>query len=125
MINGFTEHTSPLTDKELGALPVVEKALKNAYGANNAIYNDQLRKITGLTSARVRKLINHIRTNGIVKCVVASSKGYYIASSEQELLDYEESLMGRESAIREVRRAIADQRMMRYSGVLGMQGKLF
>lgn len=123
MINGFTNETAPLSDRELDCIPVVENELKKAYGKDRAVYNDRLRELTGLSSARIRKVINHIRVNKIVPCLVASSKGYYIAETEQELIEYEESLRRREGAIREVRQAIADQRMIRYSG--GTQGRLF
>ena len=39
---------------------------------------------------------------------------YYIAETEQELLDYETSLEGRERAINEVRESIRRQRMAKY-----------
>ena len=124
MINGFMNETAPLSDKELEAVPVLVSVLKQAYGKDNAIYNQQLCSLVpGLTSARLRKIINHIRQNGLVQCLIASSKGYYIAETEQEMKDYEDSLLGREMAIREVRQSIADQRMSRFSD--GWQGRLF
>ena len=124
MINGFSNETAPLTEKELACLPIVVTALKNAYGKANAIYNDNIRELCPeLTEARVRKIINHIRTNGLVSCLVASSKGYYVAESEQEILDYEESLLGRELAIRQIREKISDQRKARFGQ--GYQGRLF
>ena len=42
--------------------------------------------------------------------LIATSGGYFIAQTETELLDYEESLKGREDAIREVRLSIARQK---------------
>lgn len=116
--------TAPLSDKELEAVPVLVSVLKQAYGKENAIYNQRLCSLVpGLTSARLRKIINHIRQNGLVQCLIASSRGYYVAETEQEIKDYEESLLGREMAIREVRKSIEDQRMSRFSG--GCQGRLF
>lgn len=126
MLNGFDKETAPLSENELRAIPTLVSALKQAYGKENALYNQQLCRLAeGITSARLRKLINYIRQNGLVPCLVASSKGYYVAETEQELLDYEDSLRGREAAIREVREAIADQRKIRYNGALGTQGRLF
>ena len=55
---------------------------------------------------RLRKVINHIRTKGIVKCLIASSKGYYIAESREEIEAYLEGLKGREDAIRQINRSI-------------------
>lgn len=124
MINGFDKETAPLSDAELDAVPTIVSALKQAYGKENALFNQQLcAMVPGLTSARLRKIINYIRTNKLVQCVIASSKGYYVAETEQEMKDYEESLLGREMAIREVRQCIADQRQTRFGD--GFQGRLF
>ena len=49
-----------------------------------------------------------------LKVPIATSEGYFIAQSEAELLEYEESLKGREDAIRAVRLSIARQRRILY-----------
>jgi hypothetical protein len=67
-----------------------------------------------ITDARVRKLINHIRVHDLVPCLIATSQGYYIAESEQELKEYEASLLGCEEAIRNVRLSIQRQRNKKY-----------
>ena len=123
MINGFDKETAPLTEAEVAAMWTLKSRLLKAVGKDNAVFNDELQRLTGLTSARVRKCINVLRTSGEVKCLLASSKGYYISDSEQEMKDYEESLMGRELAIRQVREAIANQRKLRFCG--GFQGSLW
>lgn len=46
--------------------------------------------------------------------LIATSGGYFLATTEAELMDYEESLLGRENAIKEVRLAIARQRRILY-----------
>lgn len=46
--------------------------------------------------------------------LIATSGGYFLATTENELMDYEESLLGRENAIKEVRLAIARQRRILY-----------
>lgn len=125
MINGFQNETAPLTDRELSVLPEAVAVLKTAYGKDKAVYNDRLQRITGLSSARIRKLINHIRSNDLVPCLMASSKGYYIAETEEEILDYEESLRGRELAIRNIRHKIAEQRAARFSKPKPVQMSLF
>lgn len=82
---------------------------------NKAII-EGMKKNLGLSisDARVRKLINHIRTKDLVPCLIATSNGYYIAETEQELKEYEESLLGREEAIRNVRLSIQRQRISKY-----------
>jgi len=116
MIKNFEDVTAPLSEYEEKTLvPVFIRGLITKVGKDNAITNGQI--VTALKQAgykisdtRVRKIINHIRINGLVQGVIATSDGYYIATSEQELMDYEESLLGRESAIRAVRVSMARQR---------------
>ena len=122
MIKNFTEETEPLTEyEEQQLMPPIVRGLMTKRGKNNAVTNnaiiDGLRRNLNLriTSARVRKIINHIRINDIVPCLIATSNGYYIADTEAELREYEESLLGRESAIRQVRLSIARQRQSRFS----------
>ena len=121
MITGFEELTEPLTEKEETVfLPPILQGLRAKIGREMAVTNKAiihgLRVNRGIkiSEARVRKIINHIRCNDLVPCLIATSEGYYIAQTEQELLDYEESLEGREDAIREVRMSIRRQRMSKY-----------
>lgn len=121
MLNGFEEVTEPLTEKEEKVfLPPILRGLRTKIGKSRAVTNKSitrgLKENCGLTisEARVRKIINYIRCKDLVPCLIATSEGYYIAETEQELLDYEESLAGRESAIREVRESIQRQRMRKY-----------
>lgn len=122
MINGFQEQTEPLTEyEEQILLPQLVRGLQLKVGKAMSVTNkaiiDGMNRNLGLkmTDARVRKLINHIRVHDLVPCLIATSQGYYIAESEQELRDYEESLLGREAAIRSVRLSIQRQRQRRYS----------
>lgn len=121
MINGFEEQTEPLTEyEEQQLLPQIIRGLSLKVGKENAVTNSAI--VRGMkanlnlktTEPRVRKIINHIRTNDLVPCLIATSQGYYIAESEQELKDYEESLLGREEAIRSVRLSIQRQRTLKY-----------
>ena len=122
MINGFQEQTEPLTEyEEQTLLPQLVRGLQTKIGKAMSVTNkaiiDGMNRNLGLkiTDARVRKLINHIRVHDLVPCLIATSQGYYIAESEQELRDYEESLLGREAAIRSVRLSIQRQRQRKYS----------
>lgn len=119
MIKGFSEQTEPLTDYEQNTLlPVIMRGLRPRIGRESAVTNryivSQLKPTYNVTEARVRKIINHIRTSDLIPGLIATSDGYFIAETEQELRDYEESLLGRELAIRQVRESIARQRRELY-----------
>lgn len=121
MINGFEEQTEPLTEyEESEILPHIVRGLRLKVGkamsvTNKAIVEGMKRNLgLKITEPRVRKIINHIRVNDLVPCLIATSQGYYIAESEQELKDYEESLLGREEAIRSVRLSIQRQRKHKF-----------
>lgn len=115
MIQGFNQQTEPLTDYERDTLlPVICRGLANKYGETKAITNTAItRAMKGagyqLTEARLRKIINHIRIHGMIKWLIATSKGYYIATSVDEMRQYIESLRGREQAIRAVRESMEQQ----------------
>lgn len=119
MINGFIEQTEPLSEYEQDTLlPIIIRGLRARVGKENAVINryivSQLKPKYNVNEARVRKIINHIRTADLIPGLIATSEGYFIAETEQELRDYEESLLGRELAIRQVRESIARQRREMY-----------
>ena len=106
MITGFEEQTKPLTDqeREVFLLPIIN-GLRVKAGKEKAVTNKDI--VRGLKAncdikigeARVRKMINYIRNNDIIPCLIATSKGYYIAETKDEMLDYIDSLYGRVEAI--------------------------
>ncbi len=115
MIKGFSEQTEPLNEYEQDTLlPIIIRGLRARIGKESAVINryivSQLKPTYNVSEARVRKIINHIRTADLIPGLIATSDGYFIAETEQELRDYEESLLGRELAIRQVRESIARQR---------------
>ncbi len=121
MINGFDEQTEPLTEyEETQILPQIVRGLRQKIGKAMSVTNksivEGMKRNLGLkiTEPRVRKIINHIRIHDLVPCLIATSQGYYVAESEQELKDYEESLLGREEAIHNVRLSIQRQRIQKY-----------
>ena len=115
MINGFQTQTEPLTEYERDTLlPVICRGLRNKIGEARAITNTAITKAMRgagyqLTEARLRKIINHIRIHGMIRWLIATSKGYYIATSVDEMRQYIESLRGREEAIRAVRESMEQQ----------------
>lgn len=131
MIKGFDNETQPLTEYELKqVLPAILEGLKTKIGKANAVTNkfiiSRLRGTYKVDAARIRKIINYIRTNDLLPGLIATSEGYFLATTESELLEYEDSLKGREEAIKAVRLSIARQRHILYEDAQKpKQGTLF
>ena len=122
MITGFEEQTEPLTDQEREVfLPPIIKGLRVKVGKEKAVTNKDI--VRGLKAncdikigeARVRKMINYIRNNDIIPCLIATSKGYYIAETKDEMLDYIDSLYGRVDAIEADALSMKRQMLARWS----------
>lgn len=115
MLNGFEKQTEPLTDYESNVLlPLVIRGLKIRFGEKNAITNRKMTVVLRnqdyeISEARVRKIINHIRNHALIERLIATSKGYYIATSIEEMGNYIDSLRGRESAIGAMRESMEKQ----------------
>ena len=115
MLNGFEQQTKPLTEYEFDILPIIVKCLKRHIGKDNAITNDEMSEgmykhgYRKVGSARIRKIINHIRINGMIDGLMATSDGYYITTDIKEMMSYISSLDGRIQAITEVRDAMVEQ----------------
>ena len=115
MIKTFEKQTNPLTEYEKNTLlPIMVKCLSKHIGKDKVITNVEMcAKMTlygyQLGETRVRKLINHIRNNGLVERLVASGKGYYVAESIKEMEAYIESVKNREEAIRAMRMSMEEQ----------------
>ena len=113
MIKHFEDFTAALTTYEKDLLvPQLVNFLRTRVGAKYAIRNKELCKIftekgyQGLTEARVRKCINYIRINGLVPHLIANSRGYFCATSIEQVESYLESLDQRASAIWAMRAAL-------------------
>lgn len=115
MIQGFKTETAPLNEYETNTLlPIMVRCLNTKIGAGMAVKNGYITKRLkeqgyNIDEIRVRKLINHIRVNGLVNCLIATSKGYYRAINKDEICEYIASLKSREDAIRAVRRSLEKQ----------------
>lgn len=115
MINGFEKETHDLSQYEISVLvPQVVEILINKIGKQNSITNNRIREIINqhkviLTDSRVRKIIHYIRRKGLVKRLIATSKGYYISNDVEEFMSYIDSLTQRENSIRSIRYALLEQ----------------
>jgi prefoldin subunit 5 len=109
MINNFEEFTFELTNEEKFVVQTIVKRFNNLKGKRNIVTGEQIR--IGIknnfqidfTDSRIRKMIQYIRLNNMVMGLVASSKGYYVAESIDEIQQWIDSLKSRENAIREIR----------------------
>ncbi len=115
MITGFEKQTHELTDVErLRILPAMINGLKTKIGKINAITSTKamrMMKSKGykISGARWRKIINHIRVNGLIENLIGTSKGYYIATTHYECRMYIQSLDERINAITTVRDSLVYQ----------------
>jgi hypothetical protein len=122
MLKGFEEYTGPLNDYErTTVMPRVASILAFCVGPEKAATNKDLRENLLATynlkvsDPRVRAIINEIRTSDVVPYLVASSKGYYIATSVEEVEDYARTPDSRIREMTRVRDALLSQ----------VEGKLF
>lgn len=115
MIKGFISETARLTDYERTCiLPQVCKILSTCRGKSRAVTNKQVCRAlrTGgnpVDPPRLRKVINRIRIDSLVENLVATSDGYYVAQTREEMEAYIESLKGREKSIHAVRISLTGQ----------------
>ena len=120
MITNFDKQTASLNEYEMNVLlPIMVKCLSKHIGKDRVISNSQMcMKMAEfgyqICDARVRKIINHIRINSLVECLIATGKGYYVAQNESEMKTYIASVKSREEAIQAMRMAMEEQleRMM-------------
>ena len=108
MIQGFEHITSELSDDEKSLIHLVIKGLCNHRGEHRAIKTEEIcTKLSSkfgvkITPPRMRKIVNFIRSNSIL-AVIGTSKGYYVANSNEEIKKQIESLQERIDAIQSAR----------------------
>lgn len=88
-------------------------------GPHNCRTNKQIQKYYNakgykLNDIRVRRIIRYIRLNNMVPFLVASAKGYYRTTDQQDILRFLESCRQRERAQKEMRNAIEKQYIVKY-----------
>ena len=119
MIPTFDEQTSPLSDYEKETLlPLMIQGFKTKIGVKNCVTNPQICRALNdkgykVTEPRVRKLVFHIRHNNLVPKLIASSKGYWIATSRDEVESWLESVNSRIGALMETKK-YAEEMLMKW-----------
>lgn len=117
MLEGFEDITYELTKEEQALVSEFVRSFESGHhGPDQAITNKQINeayKAKGrmVGEARVRKIMNYIRVNALVPRLIATSKGYYVAESKEQLTNYIKSLNQRIREIQRVERAMGKQLM--------------
>ena len=97
-------------------LPILVKTLKTKNGESNAITAKQIVEALQsyglkLNLTNVFRTIYYIRMNDLIVGLMGSQSGYYVISSEEDFIKYENLLLSREVAVRKVRMSIKRQRI--------------
>jgi len=114
-IKGFEKYTEELNDYERDTLlPAMVLGMESKIGKDLAIKNGTAisRMKKGgfkITEARFRKIMHIIRVSGMIQGIVATSEGYYIASTSEEWEDYIQSITERVKHIEALRDALIEQ----------------
>lgn len=112
MIEGFHDYTKPLTATEENvAVPLMVMMIKQRCKGGSSVTNHDIRtalNMMGVTvgEPRVRALIHYIRINNLVPDLIATSNGYKIAETKEELARFILSLEQRANSILAVRSAM-------------------
>lgn len=107
-VTNFEEYTSELSAEEMEILPIVVHGFRN-YKKTNPIkaelivtrMNEYLlaRKYkTRMTQPRLRKMVNYIRTNGLIP-LIATSHGYFTSDCKETIQEQIKSLQERANSI--------------------------
>lgn len=97
MIKGSEEHTKELTLWEINRfVDEVIQLLKNedkpitSFKIANELFKKGFKTQTGLklSDSKIRKIIEHIRTNHLLKGLIADKRGYWIENNKDILIDY-------------------------------------
>lgn len=108
-----------LNDYERGVLvPLVCDMLLKAKSRPlpSLAISNEIRKMGHTANTRsVRRVINHIRREGLIPCVASSPKGFFVASNVEEITECIYTLESLAEAIQEVIYALKEQRYIKYN----------
>lgn len=103
-----------------GFILEVARVLAGVVGRGSAITNREIARRLGLVPGNsasggyIRNAIHEIRARGIVPCLIAGHRGYYVADSVEEVQEYIGSLKHRSSSIDLVAYALENQAARRF-----------
>lgn len=128
-MKNFEEYTNPLQPEEQRIAVIICERFKKKPGKGNIVTNKQIVRALfnkyqiKITEPRIRKIIQFIRAKGLVNGLIATSSGYWLTKNKEELKSWIESMIERENAIRESRKA--GERDLRFLNEQDDQGRLF
>lgn len=92
---GFTRKTKEevmeLTHAEMKFIPQLVELFFKHQGITNRISRreiDSLMVVKGVGPERVTDMIRHIRIKNLVPCLVSYRRGYYVATTRSDIIDY-------------------------------------
>ena len=108
MITTFETYTAELTSEEMEILPLIIHGFR-AYKKNNPIKAELIVKRMNeylqnngykirFTQPRLRKLVNYIRSNGLIP-LIATSQGYFTSDCKETIAEQIKSLYERANSI--------------------------
>lgn len=102
MITNFEIITARLSDHEKTLIPKLISGFKT-HGKSNPIKEKDIviamkERYGEFSAARLRKLVNYIRSTGML-ALIATSNGYYVTDNKQEIAKQIKSLNERAQAI--------------------------
>ena len=133
MLKGFEEQTNELSDYEKKVIvPILIKGFRNKVGKERCITNKEICNTLNtemtlkikLSEPRIRKCIYYCRSNNLIPRLIATSKGYWIATDRQELIDWANTIQGRINAIQETL-SYANNQVLEWDKPLDNQKTLF
>lgn len=120
MLKGFGTETKPLTEDEVDLLEPLMQGFNSHKGEDNAIKAKDIisgmralgkdadfKPLARFSGARLRKLVNHIRREGLIVELVSTSKGYWVETDREKIKDCIISMHQRAQAIQAVSTAMA------------------
>lgn len=122
MLSQFEDYTQELSKEEKKILPIVVNGLKKCIGKEKAYTNKaitqaiKMRYHIKVSDARLRKIIQYIRTKDLVPLLIASSKGYYVSNDKEEIREYINSLNQRLNSIKSTAISMKRQYVNRFEG---------
>ncbi len=133
MLKGFEEQTNELSDYEKKVIvPILIRGFQNKVGKERCITNKEICNTLNtemnlqvkLNEPRIRKCIYYCRSNNLIPRLIATSKGYWIATDKQELIDWANTIQGRINAIQETL-SYANKQVLEWDNPCDNQKTLF
>lgn len=109
MLTNFENITQELNNEELKLVPILIQGFKKRTKENPIKAPEIVKKCSEyletqteikakINEPRLRKIVNHIRTNSLLP-LIATSNGYYVSNDRMEILSQIESLEQRANSV--------------------------